>query len=74
MRTTVLCVFLIAALTAGCETSAPQGRVTRAGMERDLGDGPQVGEKAPQLKFIGADGGQRTLRPADGWISLIGFT
>lgn len=73
MRSTIIVLFLAAGLLAGCQVAAPGGIVTSGTVAPGWEKGPAVGLKAPQIRFIGADGKERPLRVAADWISVMGF-
>ena len=73
MRTGV--IFLAACVVglAGCQTAAPGGPVVATSAEPGWQGGPEVGLKAPLIRFTGADGKANVLRPDTEWITIVGF-
>jgi len=73
MKTTIAIILTAAGLMAGCQVAAPGGPVTGARPSGDLTSGPAVGLSAPAVSFTDPEGKTRTIRPARGWISVVGF-
>ena len=73
MKTMILAILIGTGLMAGCQTTAPGGLVTEAETRGDLAGRPRVGLEVPDVKFTNSEGKTRSLQPASGWMSLVGF-